>query len=392
MQSEFDCVIVGAGFVGAALGLGLASCGLKVAVLDHLPPPAQPEHDPRGLALAPSTVSLLSRLQVWPALQAHATPIETVHVTHHNHFGSLRLRHRELGVPALGYVCPAPLLQASLAGALQAAGITVNWSSRLLATHATAAANELHIETSGTRAHWTTALLVGADGIASGVRRLLGIKVDQRDYGQTSIVANIDVDAPRPHTAYERFTTGGPLALLPLGGRRYVAVRTARTEDVAALSALSEDAYLADLNQRFGSCLGAFTQLGTRRTFALVQQRARELHRPRAVLIGNAANTLHPNAAQGLNLGFRDVTALLKVLTTARTNGADLGDALVLAEYASARAPDHRATSRLTDGLARTFGIEHWAVGVLRSTALIALDRVVPLKRALLRQVIGNRK
>jgi len=235
------------------------------------------------------------------------------------------------------------------------------------------------------------ALLLGADGVESTVRRLTHIPVQRHDYGQTAIVANIEVANARPHTAFERFTSSGPLALLPLGPHRQVLVRCARNADVPALLALSEADYLTDTAARFGAGHGAFSACGPRRAHPLLLCRAERLTGPRTLLLGNAANTLHPNAAQGLNLGLRDVAAVLELLDEATLRGGDPGEPALLARYAAARHADHRATVQVTDTLARLFAAESSAVGVLRAAAMIAADRLPIFKRlALQRLALGQ--
>jgi 2-octaprenyl-6-methoxyphenol hydroxylase len=390
MNASFDCVVVGAGFVGAALGVGLAQLGLRVAVVEALTPrPPSLDDDPRGLALAQSSVALLTRLGLWSRIVDKVYAVQTVHVNQRGHFGALRLTHHDLRAPALGYVCPAPVLQQALSDAMTEIGATVHWSSRVLAVHPETDSNELLVDLAGVHAQWSTSLLIGADGLDSSVRRLIGIAVERHEYQQTATVANLDVEHPLPHTAFERFTSSGPLALLPLGGRRYAAVRVARADEAPALCALGAEAYLSALKERFGHRLGNFTNLGSRHQYPLVLQRAREVSRPRTILVGNAANAVHPNAAQGLNLGFRDVSALLAILATAQRNNTDVGQATITDAYAATRRSDHRLTVGLTDTLARAFGLDLWAVDALGAAAITVIDRIPLLKQALLRRVTG---
>ncbi len=336
-------------------------------------------------------MTLLNQLHVWPLLVGQAYPIKYLEINQRGHFGSLRLSHLDLGAPSLGYVSRAPILQRALLGAMTDLRVTVHWSSRLIAAHPTIDANELEVALGDQHERWSTPLLIGADGIDSTVRQLAGITIDRHDYGQTAIVANLDVESPIAHTAFERFTASGPFALLPINGRRHVAVRATSTAEVAGLMALDPAAYLTDLKQRFGHRLGAFSALGPRQTHSLILQRARELGTARTLLIGNAANALHPNAAQGLNLGFRDVSALLQILAAVHRFDGDLGRPAVIADYTAARRHDHRMTVGLTDTLAKGFGIGSWPVGALRAAAILAVDRLPPLKRALLRRVTGAR-
>jgi 2-octaprenyl-6-methoxyphenol hydroxylase len=391
VTDDFEVAIVGTGLVGAALGLGLAQQGRRVLLVDQLARPAArglPARDDRGLALSLSSVAVLEALQVWPQLASVAYPITQIHVSQQGHFGALRLSHRELGMPLLGYVCPAEELHYALLTALAATpGIAVRWQTRLTALRATPEGMEISLHSAEQVSHCATALLVGADGVASVVRELAGIEVQRHAYEQTAIVANIEVARPQPHTAFERFTTSGPLALLPLGGRRYVLVRSAHTAEVARLLALPDEAYLRDAQQRFGYALGAFCNLGLRRAHPLLAQRAQQVIGARSLLLGNAANAVHPNAAQGLNLGLRDVAAALAVLAEAQRAAEDLGSPAVLARFAAARKHDQQTTTRLTDVLARLFALELPLVGGLRALALCTADRLPWIKRAVLRRL-----
>lgn len=390
--SGFNLVIAGAGFTGAALGLGLARAGARVLVVDKLPTPAAAQGDGRGLALNIPSIDLLTRLGLWRELAPRAHPIRHIHVTQQGHFGALRLSHRDLGLPVLGYVCPAHELQRVLLAALGSApAAELRWSTSIGAVHPEAETLRVNLRTPAGALDCTTGLVIGADGIDSAVRELAGIGVVRRAYEQTAIVSRIEVAEPRAYTAFERFTTSGPLALLPVGGRRHVLVRSARTAEVPALLALSEHDYLADAQRRFGFAVGAFSALGPRRAHPLVLQRAARLTGPRMLLLGNAANTLHPNAAQGLNLGFRDVATALAILGDAVHAGDDVGSAAVLARYVDARQADQRATVRVTDTLARVFAVESPLVGSLRALALASADRLPWLKRiALQRLALGQ--
>lgn len=402
MRPDFDAVIAGAGLVGAALGLGLARLGLQVLILDKLPPPERrdtgtgegtsPEISPeirdgRALALSSSSVAVLETLGVWSRLEPAVYPIKHIHVSQQGHFGALRLNHHDLDLPTLGYVCPFDPLQRVLEAELDGApGISVQWATRLVACRVSSEAVQISLLTSGRTIAYNTSLLVGADGIDSSVREFAGIGTRRHDYGQTAIVANVDVARPRAHTAFERFTTSGPLALLPLGGRRHVLVRTAHTTEVAALLALPDAAYLMDARQRFGHALGDWSNLGPRRAYPLLLQRATRIVGARSMLIGNAANTVHPNAAQGLNLGLRDVAAVLAILAGAQ-RGEDPGSAQMLQRYAVMRAGDQQTVTRMTDTLARTFALKSSVLGGLRACAMLAADRLPLVKRATLRRL-----
>ena len=393
MLREFDCAIAGAGRAGATLAVGLTRLGLSVATVDaRSRSRAAPGRDVRGLALAPSSNRLLAHLDLWPALAAHATALKSIVITDRGQFGSARLDAAEVGVPALGYVCPADRLLTRLDAALETLpACTAWWQSTLTDISVGAERVDLTIDNGETRVPISTRLLVAADGLHSAVRRHFDIGVTSRDYGQTAIVVNADVERPQPDTAFERFTREGPLAVLPLGGPRVVVVRAARTDEAAGLMHLSEADFIDDLQRRFGGRLGRFSALGERRSHALALNRAQSLYAPRTVLIGNAANTIHPNGAQGLNLGLRDVATLLDCIGTALTRGEDLATPALLDAYARRRGPDHSRTVGFSDGLARLFGLDLGPVNVARGVALLACDLLPPLKRALMWRLMGLR-
>ena len=394
MGAEFDTVVVGAGLAGATLAIGLARLGLRVATVDaRSPTAAAPGRDVRGLALAPSSQRLLERLDLWSALAPHAVPLKHIVITDRGQFGSAELHAAEVGVPALGHVCPADQLLARLDAALALhPACTSHWHATV--TDIVVTGDQVSVtvgSADGSVATFASGLLVAADGMQSFVRRHFDIGVTSRDYGQTAIVANIDVERPAPDTAFERFTRDGPLAVLPLGGSRVVLVRAARSTEAEPLMRMAADDFLADAQRRFGQRLGRFAQLGERHAYPLMLNRANTLHAPRSVLVGNAANTIHPNGAQGLNLGLRDVATLLDCVATALARGEDPGAPAVLAGYARRREPDHARTVRVSDGLARLFGADFAPLNFARGAALLACDLLPPLKQALIWRLMGLR-
>ena len=390
---EFDCVVVGAGLAGAALATGLAQLGLRVLALDgRARAAAAPGRDVRGLALSQSSQRVLEALGVWPGLLPRLTPIREVHVSALGHFGSTTLRAASLDLEALGHVCPADHLLAELDAVMdRTSGLVVAHETHLQAVHDNdPACVGLELANAEGVHRLSARLLVAADGSQSFVRRHFGIEGRTRDYDQVAIVANVDVEHAAPGTAYERFTDAGPMALLPLDGRkRYVLVRTARTHDAHALAAASDVDYLADAQRRLGWRLGRLLNLGERRTHALRLDRAERLTAPRTVLVGNAANTIHPNAAQGLNLALRDVATLLDVLAAPAQTGGDTGVPSLLEGYAERRREDHERTAGFSDGLARLFGLEGALPTFARGAALMACDLVPPLREALMARLMG---
>lgn len=389
MQPDFDCVVVGAGFVGAAQALALRRLGLSVLVIDTRDAlGGEPGGDVRGLALAPSSRHILTALGIWPALAGHVVPIEAVHVSDQGRFGATRLSARDVGFEALGYVCPADRLMHALEAALVDA-VPVRWRTRIERIEAGEHAARITTRGDGGEETLAAALVVGADGAESRVRELLGISTRSRDYHQHAIVVNLTVSGIEPRTAYERFTADGPLALLPIARDRHVAVRCCAGADLERLLALDDQRYAAELLDGFGSRFSSLDALGKRSHHPLRLARARRITAPRAVLVGAAANCMHPNGAQGLNLGLRDVAALAAALRTDADTDNDPGAPARLAAYAGSRAADHREVLRFTDTLAQVFASRLPFVPALRGAAMVAFDLMPPVKRAMIRRACG---
>ncbi|MGQ0592274.1 MAG: 2-octaprenyl-6-methoxyphenyl hydroxylase [Gammaproteobacteria bacterium] len=392
---DCDCLIIGGGLVGASLACALADLPLRVAVVEPVDWQAaeQPSFDDRGLALSPSSQRILAGLRIWPQVAPEATAIRRIHVSHEGHFGVTRLEARALGVPALGYVVVARELGRALHGALRAAAdgdrLSLLCPARLDSLTQNAHRIEARIADDGGVRSVTTRLLVAADGGDSKARQCLGVDIDGRDYGQTAVVANVSLARPHEGLAYERFTAGGPLALLPLTEQRYVAVWAMPANEAEQAMRLDEPTFLAALHERIGRRVGRFVKLGRRRAYPLKLITARELVGPRFVVLGNAAHTVHPNAAQGLNLALRDVAGLADLLAEGARAGRDPGDRDPLLRYLDARRADQRRVVALSDGLVRLFYNDRFPLTLGRGLAMLAIDLCPPLKRALCEMAMG---
>jgi 2-octaprenyl-6-methoxyphenol hydroxylase len=232
-------------------------------------------------------------------------------------------------------------------------------------------------------------LLVGADGGSSSVRKLLEIAQQITEYRQTALVTTIKSSLPHNNTAFERFTSSGPLALLPVADNHCSVVWTRTTEEANALMAGSEADFLAELQQCFGYKLGIFSLSAPRRTFPLSLIRAEKMLTPRTVIIGNAVHQLHPVAGQGFNLGLRDVVQLAEVLVNQHEAGQDIGSAEFLTTYAKIRQKDHDRTIGFTDNLVRFFSTDELAVSAARNIGLVLLDHLPAAKTLLTRHAMG---
>lgn len=389
MLPDHDCVVVGAGLVGAAQTLALRKLGLDVVVADARGPlTASTQGDVRGLALAPSSQGLLAALGLWKDLEGCLTPIKHIQITEKGRFGAIRLNAQDAGLDALGYVCPADHLLATIEAALTTSG-PVQWRTALQSITFSPDAATVSLLRDGEVTQLSARLVIGADGPHSPVREAIGVSSRTRDYPHSAIVANVTLEFPLPETAFERFTSDGPLALLPLDGARYVVVRCCENDSVAEFLNLSDAQFLATLESDFGHRFGRFTDLSQRSMHPLSLSSADRIADRRAALVGAAANSIHPNGAQGLNLGLRDVAGLTLAVKQALNAYEDIGGVRCLAEFSRSRLGDQRAVVRSTDSLARLFSSALPPLGLLRNIAMVALDTSPVAKRWLIRRATG---
>ena len=388
--SRGPVLIVGGGLVGASLAIALDAAGVRAILVEAAAPrtDAQPSYDERNLALARATVNGLDAIGVWAHARGGATAITHIHVSRAGEFGSTRLQARDAGVDALGWTLPARELGAALLRRLDECTLLERLApARLEALEPLAGGWRARVQTAGGTRQVDAPLLVGADGTGSFVRDRLGIAAETHDYGQTLFVCTVTPERRHDHRAYERFSDDGPVALLPLAGDRCGLVLTVPGAQAAAVAAMDDTAYLALAQRRFGWRLGRLARPGKRFPYAIRRVVASRLVAARAVLVGNAAQTVHPIGAQGFNLGLRDALTLAEQVAGA----ADPGDGGLLAAYAARRASDREGTMAMSHGLVQLACLAQPWLGPLRSLALLACDRVPPLKNALLRRGMGFR-
>ena len=399
MSDQFDIAIVGGGMVGASLGVALEGLGIRIALIESIPhdAAAQPSFDERTTALSNGSRRILETLGVWPALSAAATPIAKVHVSDQGHFGFARLDAAEQGLAAMGYVVPNRSLGAALWGTLcRCPSVQVFCPAQVLRVVAGEHSVELRVSTGGSAAPGgnetviEARLVVAADGAQSAVRSAFGVAAEVRDYQQTAVITTVLPQRFHDYVAYERFTESGPLALLPLADGRCTLVLTLTPEQAELAMNWSDEEFLAEVQRRFGFRLGRFLQAGRRVPYPLSLSRSQRTSAARCVIVGNAAQGLHPVAGMGFNLGLRDIASLAELIAEhGRTQGADLGNANLLAEYDTWRAADRGGIIAFTDGLVRIFSNPLGAVQRLRNLGLLTFDLLPPAKAALSRLSTG---
>ena len=400
-----DVAICGGGPVGLALAALLARRGMpadRIAVLDARPLSVA-RIDPRAIALSAGSARLLQEIDAWPLA---ASTIRQIHVSRRGHFGRSLIDSADYGLPALGHVCRYGVLVDALSAACTRAGVRVHRPETITGLTESESTATLALASG---ASLSAGIVVQAEGGLFGAQPE---RARRRDYQQTAIVAQVAASASLPERAFERFTDEGPLALLPQAPQRisatsatgvigtsnaggtdpmldYALVWCMRPESAIRLMALTEAAFLIALQDAFGERVGRFTAV-TPRTMYPLGLNADAATSARTVAIGNAAQTLHPVAGQGLNLGLRDAAVLARLLvrSTARTAPA------AVRQFVQDRQSDRGMTIRLTDIMARVFASA--PAGAL-SQGLLGLslglvDAVPPARRLLAEQMMYGRR
>jgi 2-octaprenylphenol hydroxylase len=384
---RYQVVIVGAGLVGAAAALALGRQGLRVALIERqLPQEPDASWDARIYAISPASQRFLERFGAWQRLEVgRIQPVFRMDVMGDTS-GAIRLDAYEAGVSHLATIVESGRLQHALWQALQADGN--------VALYCPAAIASIERGESRTRltladgAQLETELVVGADGAASRIREWAGLGSTLTPYGQSGVVANFECERPHRGTAFQWFFDRDILAWLPLGGQAgnqlsmVWSTPTAQADELVSLDA----AALADKVRAAGhDTLGTLRLLTPAVAFPLRLNRVDAVVAPGVALIGDAAHGVHPLSGQGVNLGFGDAEALVEVLTQNRK--CHYGDIRVLQRYARARAEPVQRMQALTHGLHHLFASEH--AGWLRNTGMAWLNRLPPLKAALVREAMA---
>ena len=411
-----DVLVAGGGLTGASLAVALAGQGLKVAVVEAVAPeaPGHPSLDDRTSAIARTGVRILEQLDVWPRLSETPSPIRTVEISERGCFGAARIEAQAEGLENLGCVVRNRVLGKALWEKLcELERIDIFCPARVRSVRTGQGSVTAVLEESAAApAHKGRAtageggetrtikarLLAVAEGARSPLRDAFGISTQQTDYAQVAVTGLVQVrKVIRPDTAWERFTSEGPLALIPAGGNRYGFVIVAGRDAAAELEHMDDTSLLARLQALVGYRAGEFVRVGRRTAYPLSLSRAAGVTAPRAVLVGAAANSVHPLAAQGFNLALRDIAALSETLAENRgpsaaggaaRQPADPGAAELLSRYANWRSRDQANVVRFTDTLARLS--RNSLLRPLRGLALQAFDLAPQAKPLLARFALGQ--
>ena len=380
-RDHYDLIIIGGGPVGMALALALRDSGVAALLLEARGVPEKTE-DMRPLALSHGSHLILQRLGVWQALPT-VTPITTIHVSNRGGFGRTVLTAGDVGVPALGYVVNHHDVFRAMHEALQGCGVDYLDGAQVTRLETSAEQGQVEFQHGGVTKLATAKLLVLADGgHLSG--QVEGITQHVREYHQWAVVARIKTALPQCGVAYERFTPDGPVALLPLG-EYFALVWTVSPAAAQEILGLDDAAFLTRLHDHFGDRLGNFVDASKRSGFPLALRYADPVTALRVALVGNAAQTLHPVAGQGFNLGLRDAWELADEIIA---SAAETGAPAMLARYRHRRQMDSGAGRVFTDSLVKLFSNDDPLLRSMRSLGLSALDCLPPVKRFVARRMM----
>ena len=390
-QQIHGVLIIGGGLVGASLALALDRAGVPVTLVEATPPGVMPEvFDQRNLSFAEATVNALGALGVMARLRRPTGAIRRIHVSRQGDFGRVLLHAADYGRTAFGQVVVArdfgEALEARLA---EAPAITRLRPARFLGFAASPdpAVRQVRIADGDGERVLATRLVVAADGVGSAVRQALGIGTETHDYDQRLFVARLRTQRGADGTAFERLRDDGPTALLPRGDGGYGLVHAVSAREAAAVEALDAAGFLARVQDAFGWRAGRMLEVGPRSVYPALRVVAAGTVAERAVLVGNAAQALHPVGAQGFNLGLRDALTLAELVA----GSPDPGAASLLQAYQRRRDEDRQRTLAFSDGLARVTANPAPVLRPLRSLGLAAIGTVGPLQSMLAGGAMGYR-
>jgi 2-octaprenyl-6-methoxyphenol hydroxylase len=377
-------IIVGGGPVGAVLALILAKAGIQVKILEARPQGAS-HGDQRALALSFGSRRILDKLGLWTDLNPFATPIQTIHVSQKGSLGRTLLKAADYQLEALGYVLSYGALSAALEKALSTLpDVEMLFEANAEHIYQDTQVASVSYRMDGEAYLLESSLVVLADGGRSA-DELARLERDTKEYGHDALVTKVTAELPHHNIAYERFTPEGPIALLPNGERDFSLVWTGKKELIVPLLTLNDDEFLNRFHAQFGDRVGRFLSVEKRISFPLKMSKLQQANTPHLVVIGNAAQTMHPVAGQGFNVGLRDAESLAHHILA--TSPEQLGSLDMLQQYQASRTRDTKGGLLFTDFLVNTFTNDWLGLAGSRSLGLGMLDILKPVKKHLVNKM-----
>ena len=370
-------IIVGGGPVGSVLALALQQQNVPFTLLEARAKGAS-HKDTRALALSYGSRLILEKLGVWDAVEAKATAINTIHISQRGGLGRTKLNASDHNMPAIGYVLPYGALTQALDAELELNNVIYEAEATEIKPSQTV--SEVTFTQANTTKILQSALTVVADGGRS-MGDIAGIKKETKEYGHDALVTKVSAELPHNNIAYERFTPQGPMALLPNGERDFSLVWTGLQANIHALAGLPDLEFLKLLHEAFGDRVGQFLNVEKRMSFPLKLSTLKPSTARHLAIIGNAAQTMHPVAGQGFNVGMRDARTLADLIVDLPAN--TLGSASMLAAYSKLRSRDTRGSIVFTDLLVNIFSNDTIGLSTIRGAGLGALELLKPVKNML---------
>ena len=389
-RATLDAVVSGGGVVGAACALALARRGLEVALVEGAAPSPWRADAPdlRVYAFAADNAALFERLGAWDAVRAaRVQPYRRMRVWDAAGGGELGFDADAFGRRELGWIVEHGLLLDRLWALLPATGVRVHCPARVAVLEDAGDDGVVVGLDDGSRLR--ARIAVAADGARSTLRELAGIEVDRHAYGQRGVVGYVSTARAHADTAWQRFLTGGPLALLPFTDGRCSIVWTLPDDEAARVLALDDEAFGRELTRASDARLGDVHAASPRVAFPLQRQLARDYLRGRVLVLGDAAHAVHPLAGQGVNLGLRDVAALERAVDAAQAARADWASPSRLARWARARRSEDTLAAQAFDGINRIYTSDSVAATLLRGPLLGLAGRLPPVPRLLWKHAAG---
>ena len=387
-SSDTDTIIVGAGLSGLTLALALAEAGVSSVIVDPVDPRGG-NKDIRTTAISLSSRRLFTVLGVWQAVAEGASPILDIRVSDAGSSRYLHYDHSDVGDEPMGHIVSNGALKASLLARIDQHRDLVSFITPGAAAGVTAAAGRASLTLDDGRV-LSAPLVVAADGRNSHVRAMAGIRHSTLDYHQTAVVDTIEHTESHHNLAHECFLPGGPLAFLPLHGKRSALVWSERTAVAERIAQLDPATFAAALRERFGDSLGDLKAVGPRGVYPLSLIVAEAPIADRVALVGDAYHGMHPIAGQGFNVGVRDIAVLAEVVADAARLGLDIGAAPVLRDYQRQRRFDVMTMAASTDGLTRLFSNDIAPIRSARRLGLSLVERIPAFKRVAIRHAMGT--
>lgn len=396
-MQQFDVVISGGAASGSVLALALSHFSqhkMRIAIVEKFLPnySEQGGFDARSIALAYGSLQKMAKIQpltganITTQIEPFLAPIQQIEVSDQHHFGKTTFNAQELNLPLLGGVIELATFGKTLQTIIaQQTNIQLFCPNQIQQVERSQSACTLTLDGGEIL---TCQLVIAADGIQSSLATMCGVPTETiRDYGQSAIIANVEMGQAHNGCAFERFTHQGPFALLPLSGKMMSLVWCVK--DPEPLLTLSGSEFCQQLQQQFGWQLGKFQRVGKRFAYPLASQKTQSHIHHRLAIVGNASQLLHPVAGQGFNLGLRDLFTLAEMVGNAFAKNEDIGAYPLLMAFDQERAPDQARIMRETSGLISLFTCEMFPVQILRNAGLLALSHCQPLRHFAAYQALG---